>query len=101
MLEQEGIGKSVAYTSHSLSCAERHYAQTEKEMLSLLLGLSKFHHYTYGRDVVTDHKPLVAIRARALVKAPAHAIEFSVLLHNCVQTRKIYTGHRCIISRSN
>ncbi|KAI0221203.1 hypothetical protein LSAT2_027408 [Lamellibrachia satsuma] len=71
VLLQEGIGKSVAYTSHSLSCAERHYAQIEKEMLSLLLGLGKFHHYTYGRDVdvVTDHKPLVAVRARALGKA--------------------------------
>ena len=70
-LLQDGIGKSVAYTSHSLSCAERHYAQIEKEMLSLLLGLGKLHHYTYRRDVevVTDHKPLVAIRARALGKA--------------------------------
>ena len=41
-------------------------------MLSVLFGLSKFHHYTYGRDVtvVTDHKPLVAIRAKPLGKAP-------------------------------
>ena len=33
--------------------------------------MSKFHHYTYGRDVtvVTDHKPLVAIRAKPLGKA--------------------------------
>ena len=65
-------GKPVAYASRSLSSAERHYAQIEKEMLSVLFGLCKFHHYTYGRDVtvVTDHKPLVAIRAKPLGKAP-------------------------------
>ena len=65
-------GKPVAYASRSLSSAERHYAQIEKEMLSVLFGLNKFHHYTYGRDVtvVTDHKPLVAIRAKPLGKAP-------------------------------
>ena len=65
-------GKPVAYASRSLSSAERHYAQIEKEMLSVLFGLSKFHHYMYGRDVtvVTDHKPLVAIRAKPLGKAP-------------------------------
>ena len=65
-------GKPVAYASRSLSSSERHYAQIEKEMLSVLFGLSKFHHYTYGRDVtvVTDHKPLVAIRAKPLGKAP-------------------------------
>ena len=64
-------GKPVAYASRSLCSAERHYAQIEKEMLSVLLGLSKFHHYTSGRDVtvVTDHKPLVAIRATPLGKA--------------------------------
>ena len=65
-------GKPVAYASRSLSSAERRYAQIENEMLSVLFGLSKFHHYTYGRDVtlVTDNKPLVTIRAKPLGKAP-------------------------------
>ena len=65
-------GKPVAYASRSLSSVERHYAQIEKEMLSVLFGLRKFHHYKYGRDVtvVTDHKPLVAIRAKPLGKPP-------------------------------
>ena len=41
-------GKPVAHASRSLSSAERHYAQIENEILSVLFGLSKFHHYTYG-----------------------------------------------------
>ena len=42
---------------------EAKYAQIEKETLGMLFGLTRFHHYIYGRQVVaeTDHKPLIAI----------------------------------------
>ena len=64
-------GKPLLYASRSLPSAERNYAQIEKEMLSVLLSFWKFQHYTCGRDVtvVTDHKPLVAIRAKSQWKA--------------------------------
>ena len=66
-------GKPVAFASRTLTPTERRYAQIEKEMLSVVFGLVKFHHYTYGRkvDVVTDHKPLVAIKNKPLSKAPS------------------------------
>ena len=65
-------GKPVAYASRTLSPAETRYAQIEKEMLAVTFGLEKFHHFTFGRDVrvVTDHKPLVAIKSKPLAKAP-------------------------------
>jgi hypothetical protein len=65
-------GRPVAYASRSLSEAERRYAQIEKEMLAMTYGLEKFHHYTFGREVqvTTDHRPLVAITAKPLAKAP-------------------------------
>ncbi len=61
--------KPIAYASRVLSETERAYAQIEKEMLAVIFGLQKFHHYTFGRKVtvVTDHKPLVSI-----VKKPLH-----------------------------
>ncbi len=67
--------KPVAHASRSLSSVERHYVQIEKEMLSVLFGLSKFHHYTYGRDVtvVTDH-PGESIGESSLV-ATTHAAD--------------------------
>ena len=55
----------------SLPSAERRNAQIEKEMLIMVFGLIKLHHYTYGRDieVVTDHKPVETIRVKPTVKA--------------------------------
>ena len=89
-------GKAVAYTDRSLSCAEHRYAQTEKEMLSVLFGLSKFHHYGYDRyvKVVADHKPLVAIRAKPLGKSPKR------LQHMLLMSQR-YTSRRYIILHSN
>ena len=65
-------GKPIAFASRALSSSEKNYAQIEKEMLAILFGLNKFHHFTYGRNVtaVTDHKPLVSIVKNALTRAP-------------------------------
>ena len=62
----------VAYASYSLSDTEKTYAKIEKEMLAVVYGLEKFHHYTHGRkiNVLTDHKPFVSICQKLLAKAP-------------------------------
>ena len=74
---QEGLGaclmqsgQPVAYTSRSLTAAEKHYAQIEKEMLAIVYGLSKFERYTLGRKVLvqSDHKPLEQIQLKSLLK---------------------------------
>jgi hypothetical protein len=65
-------GRPVAYASRSLTETEQRWAQIEKEMMAVVYGLEKFHHYTYGRivNVITDHKPLVSIIKNPLCKAP-------------------------------
>jgi len=56
-------GQPIQYSSRALTETEERYSQIEKEMLSTVYGLTRFHTYTYGRKVTiyNDHKPLAAI----------------------------------------
>ena len=65
-------GRPIAFASRSLSTTERNYASIEKELLAVVHGLTKFHHFTFGRsvNVITDHKPLVSIVNKPLFRAP-------------------------------
>ena len=63
----------IAYASKALTTCQQNYAQIEKEMLAIVYGCNKFHHYIYGMstiEVETDHKPLESILRKSLYQAP-------------------------------
>ena len=64
--------KPVAYASKTLTDAETRYACIERELLAIVYGVERFHTYLYGQKflVKTDHKPLVMILNKPLVRAP-------------------------------
>ena len=52
--------RPIAYISRTLSSAERHYSQLEKEELAFVFAVKKFHRYLLGHQFVieSDHQPL-------------------------------------------
>ena len=59
----DGTEHPVAFASRTLTSCEQNYAQLEKEALSLIFAINKFHTYLYGRKftLITDNEPLAAI----------------------------------------
>ncbi|CAK1601575.1 unnamed protein product [Parnassius mnemosyne] len=55
--------RPIAFTSKSLTKAEKGYSQLDKEAAALIWGLKKFFQYCYGRKItlVIDNKPLSRI----------------------------------------
>ena len=48
----DGTERPIAFASRTLLPSETNYSQIEKEALSLVFGLKKFHNYLYGRKFV-------------------------------------------------
>ena len=58
-----GEERPIAFSSWTLSKAERGYAQVEREALGIIYGVKKFHLYLFGKKfkIRTDHKALTTI----------------------------------------
>ena len=70
MLMQQGRPIAyIAYASRALTPTETRYGQIERETLSIVFSLDKFHQYVFARKttIFNDHKPI-----EALVKKPMH-----------------------------
>ena len=56
-------GQPVVYASRTLTDTEHRYSNIERELLSVVFGLERLHHYTFGKPITveTDHQPLTSI----------------------------------------
>ena len=59
----DGIEQPIGFVSRSLTKAEKTYSQIEKEALSFIFGINRFHTYLYAHrfTLITDHKPLLSL----------------------------------------
>ena len=65
-------GQPIQYASRANTETEKRYSQIEKEMLSIVYSLRRFHIYTYSRKVTVynDHKRLAAILKKPVEDTP-------------------------------
>ena len=75
--------RPIAYASKSLTPTEPRYACIERELLSIVFGMQRFHTYLYGREfnVITDHRPLVMIANKPIASAPPRLQRMLIQLH--------------------
>ena len=64
--------KPIAFASKTLTNVETCYANIERECLSVVFGLERFHTYIYRRHITVynDHKPLEMITKKPIHPAP-------------------------------
>lgn len=67
---RDGQDRHIDFVSGSLSKAEQNFAQIEREALSIVFGIRKFHHYQYRWKFFlrTDYRSL------AMILSPCKAI---------------------------
>ena len=83
MVPDKTILCPTAFASESLTGAEQRYSNTEREALSILHGLEKFHHYCFGREVliITNHKLLVSIFKKDVAMLSEHIQHILLKIH--------------------
>ena len=95
-------GWPIAFTSKTLSDIESHYANIEREYLSVCFGLEKFHTYIYGRHVLieNDHKWLEMIQHNPIHVAPPglqwmllHMHKYDSTIHYKAGKDMVLAGH--------
>ena len=64
--------RPICYASRTLTSTERRYSNIELELLAVICGCKRFHHYIFGAVTIkSDHKPLEMIILKHIVFAPA------------------------------
>ncbi|MEE8207995.1 MAG: RNase H-like domain-containing protein, partial [Nitrosomonadaceae bacterium] len=64
-------GHPVVYASRALTEIEQRYSNIERELLGVVFGLERLHHYTCGYTVTvqTDHEPLTSIWKKSIASS--------------------------------
>ena len=98
--DQQGRLKPVAYASKGLTDAEKRYSNIECELLAVVFGCIRFHHYLYARkfECHSDHKPLEDIHLKHLSGATARLQRLLLKLQPYNLTIKYIPGKNVVVA---
>ena len=87
-------GRPLAYAIKSLTETESNYCNIDREMLGIVFGLERFHHYAYGRHVTieSDHKPIESIKRKQLINTPPRLMRMLLRIQKYDFTVKCVPG---------
>ena len=93
-------GRPIEFASKTLSETQKRWAQIEKELLAVVIGLERFDQYTYGRKVFVqnDHKPLSNILKKPLSEAPRRLQTLLMRLHRYDVEFEYLEGNKLLIA---
>ena len=86
----DGMKKPVRFYSRTLSHTERKYSQVEKEVLSCVVGVTRFHSYLWGLHFMTGKLPYVHRCATGLYQSLIDVQQHIVIL--TISKELIYSG---------
>ena len=91
--------KTVSFASRSMTEAETRYAQIEKELLSVVFALVRFHQLVYGQHILVknDHHPLEEIVKKKLCSTPPRLQHMLLRLQRYNFTLKYKSGKELIL----
>ena len=91
----------IAFTSKTLTDVETRYANIERECLSVVLGLEKFHIYVYHRHITVqnNHKPLEMTQRKPIQAAPPRLQHMLLKLQKYDYTIQYIPGKDMVLER--
>ena len=90
-------GQPVIFISQALTDTQKHYSNTERELLAMVMVIEKLHHYIFGRHfmVHTDHSPLVSLFENCLNDTSLR-LQCLMLRLSKYQMQIKYVTHKCV-----
>ena len=90
----------ICFASRTLTDTEKRYANIDRELLAVVYGCERFHHYVFGKifTIESDHRPLEMITLKNTSSAPARLQRLLLRIQNYQATIKYKPGKEMILA---
>ena len=93
-------GQPIVYASRTLTETEKRYSNMERELLGVVFGLERLHHYIFGSSITveTDHQLLTSIWKKTIANSSPRLQRLLLRLAQYDVHREYFRGRENIIA---